>query len=64
VAEAEPVFVAHVGHGIWELLVMAPVRLLALALLVAELMDRRDPGRYRREAEERAERELDEILSL
>jgi len=63
VAEAGPLLIAHVGHWIWELLAMAPVLLLALALLVAELMDRRDPGSYRREAEERAERELDEILS-
>lgn len=55
--------VAHVGHWIWELLVMAPLLLLALALLAAELFDRRDPGRYRREAEERAKRELDDILS-
>jgi hypothetical protein len=42
---------------------MAPFLLLALALLVAELMDRRAPGRYPREAEEQAKRELDEILS-
>ena len=56
-------FVAHIGHWIWELLVMAPFLLLALALLVTELMDRRAAGRYRREAEERAERELDEILA-
>jgi hypothetical protein len=63
VAEAEQLLLAHVGHWIWELLVMAPVLVLALALLVAELMDRRAPGRYRREAEEQAERELDEILS-
>lgn len=42
---------------------MAPVLLLALALLVAELLDRRDAGRYACEAEERAERELDDILS-
>jgi hypothetical protein len=63
VAEAGLVFVAHVGHWIWELLVMAPFLLLALALLVAELMDGRAPGRYRREAEDQAERELDEILS-
>jgi Flp pilus assembly protein TadB len=57
------VLVAHVGHWIWELLLMAPFLLLALVLLVAELMDRRAAGRYRREAEEWAERELDEILS-
>jgi hypothetical protein len=57
------VFLAHVGHWIWELLVIAPFLLVALALLVAELMDRRAPGRYRHEAEEQAERELDEILS-
>jgi hypothetical protein len=63
VADAGPLLIAHVGHWIWELLVMAPVLLLALALLAAELMHRRHPGRYAREEEERAERELDEILS-
>jgi hypothetical protein len=63
VAEAEPLLIAHVGHWIWELLVTAPLLLLALAFFVAELMDRRHPGRYARESEERAERELDEILS-
>jgi hypothetical protein len=63
VADAELFLIAHVGHWIWELLVMAPVLLLALALLVAELLDRRDPGLYACEAEERAERELDDILS-
>jgi hypothetical protein len=42
---------------------MAPFLRLALALLVAELMDRRAPGRYRREMEQQADRELDEILS-
>jgi hypothetical protein len=35
VAEAGPAFVAHVGHWIWELLVLAPLLLLALALLAA-----------------------------
>jgi hypothetical protein len=54
---------AHVGHWIWQLLIMAPLLLLAVALLVAEIMDRRNPGKYERQAEEQAERELDEILS-
>jgi Flp pilus assembly protein TadB len=57
------VLIAHVGHWIWQLLFMAPILLLAAALLIAQLLDRRDPGRYEREAEEQAERELDEILS-
>jgi hypothetical protein len=45
------------------LLVLAPVLVVALALVAAELMDRRHPGRYAREEEQRAERERDEILS-
>jgi hypothetical protein len=53
---------AHVGHWIWQLLFMAPI-LLAAALIVAQIRDRREPGRYECDAEDRAERELDEILS-
>jgi hypothetical protein len=53
---------AHVGHWIWQLLAVAPFLLLAGALIVAEIRNRRHPGRYEREAEEEAERELDEIL--
>jgi hypothetical protein len=63
VADAGALLIAHVGHWIWELLVMAPVLLVALALVAAELMDRRHPGRSARDEEQRAERELDEILS-
>jgi hypothetical protein len=55
--------VAHVGHWIWQLLFLAPILVLAAALIVSQSMERRDPGKYEREAEERAERELDEILS-
>jgi Flp pilus assembly protein TadB len=55
--------IAHVGHWIWQLLIMAPILVLAAALIVAQLRNRRQPGRYEREAEERAKRELDEILS-
>jgi hypothetical protein len=39
------------------LLVLAP------ALIFSQIMERRNPGKYGREAEARAERELDEILS-
>lgn len=55
--------IAHVGHWIWNLLFLAPILVLAAALIVAQIMDRRTPGRYDREAEEQAERELDDILS-
>ena len=54
--------VAHVGHWIWQLLFMAPILLLAAAPMVAQLLDRRDPGEHERDVEEQAERELDEIL--
>ena len=54
---------AHVGHWIWNLLFMAPFLLFAVVLIVAEVKDRRNPGKYEREAEEQAERKLDEILS-
>ena len=54
---------AHVAHWIWQFLIMAPILLLAVALVVAQILDRRDPGRYEREAEEEAERGLDDILS-
>jgi len=57
------VLIAHVGHWIWQLLFMAPILVLAAALIVAQLMERRNPGKYDREAEEQAERELDDILS-
>jgi hypothetical protein len=58
--------IAHLGQWIWELLAIAPLLLLALALLAAEVMHRRDPQRYRRipeEEEQAAERQLDEILN-
>jgi hypothetical protein len=57
---------AHVGHWIWDLLIVAPFLILALGLFVADLLHRRDPERYDREAAEEeaaAERELDEILN-
>jgi hypothetical protein len=57
-----PVVTVHVGHWIWELVFMAPLILIGIGLVVAEIMERRNPGRYEREAEEQAERELDEIL--
>jgi hypothetical protein len=63
VADPDALLIAHVGHWIWQLLFMAPILVLAAALIIAQLADRRDPGRYEREAEERAERELDDILS-
>jgi hypothetical protein len=44
VTDAGPLLIAHVGHWVRELLVMAP-------------------GRDARDEKERAERELDEILS-
>jgi len=55
--------VAHVGHWIWQLLYMAPIILIAVGLLAAEILHRRDPERYAREAEEESERGLDEILN-
>jgi DNA-binding transcriptional ArsR family regulator len=62
---ADPVVlpIAHIEHWIWQLLYLAPILAIAGALIVAQIMDRRDPGRYERGAEERAERALDEILS-
>jgi hypothetical protein len=57
---------AHVGHWIWNLLAMAPIIVLAGALIVAQIMHRRHPERVEgeeREAAERAQRELDDILS-
>jgi hypothetical protein len=53
---------AHVGHWIWQLVYMAPLILIGIGIALAEIMDRRNPGKYAREAEEQAERELDEIL--
>jgi len=61
--DAGALLVAHVGHWIWQLLMMVPFLVLAAALIVATVMDRRNPGKYEREAEEEAERKLDEILS-
>ena len=62
VADPDALLIAHVGHWIWQVLLMAPILLPAAALIAAQLIDRRDPGRYEREAEERAERELDDIF--
>jgi hypothetical protein len=53
---------AHVAHWIWQLVYMAPLILIGIGIALAEIMDRRNPGKYEREAEEQAERELDEIL--
>ena len=57
-----PVVLAHFGHWYWQLLAFAPLLLLAAGLIVANVRDTRDPGRYEREAEEEGERRLDEIL--
>jgi hypothetical protein len=54
---------AHLGHWIWQLLIFAPLLAIAIALVAAEVIERRGPGWDEREAEERAEDELDEILS-
>jgi cytochrome c-type biogenesis protein CcmH/NrfF len=62
VADPE-LLIAHVGHWIWQLLFMAPIILLAAALIVAQLMDRRNSEEPEREGEEQAERALDDILS-
>ena len=53
---------AHVGHWIWQLLSLAPILLIGIALIAAQLLDRRDPGKNQRDEEEAAEAELDEIL--
>lgn len=56
---------AHMGHWIWEIVAMAPFLLIGGALLVAELLSRRNPERHRitlEDEEQAAERELDEIL--
>jgi hypothetical protein len=53
---------AHVGHWIWQVLYLAPVLVIAAALIASQLMEWRKPGKYEREADERAERELDDIL--
>jgi len=63
VADPDALLVAHVGHWIWNLLYLAPILVITAALIVAQIMDRRNPGKYEREAEEQAERELDDILS-
>jgi hypothetical protein len=57
---------AHVGHWIWDLLIIAPFLALAAALFIADILHRRDPERFEREGAEEetaAERELDEIVS-
>lgn len=54
---------AHIGHWIWQLLFLAPLLVLAAALIVSQILERRNPGKYERKAEERAERELDDILA-
>jgi hypothetical protein len=54
--------IARVGHWIWNLLYLAPILVIAGVLIVAQLIDRRNPGKYECEADEQAERELDEIM--
>lgn len=54
---------AHVGHWTWQLLILAPLLVIAIALLAAEVIERRGPGWDEREAQERAEDEVDEIVS-
>ena len=61
--ELAALLIAHVGHWIWQLLYLAPLLLIAAALIASQIMERRNPGKYEREAEEQAERELDDILS-
>jgi hypothetical protein len=41
---------------------MAPILLIAPAFIAAEILERRDPGKATRAAEEEAERQLDAIL--
>jgi hypothetical protein len=43
-------------------LYLAPVLANAAALIASQLMERGNPGKYEREADERAEREVDDIL--
>jgi hypothetical protein len=63
VPELAVVPIAHVGHWIWQLMYLAPLLVIAAALIASQTMERRNSGKYEREAEERAERELDDILS-
>ena len=53
---------AHAGHWLWQLLIVAPFLLIAGLLLLAQFLDRRNPSKYERKVEEQAERDLDEIL--
>jgi len=60
---SDALLLAHVGHWIWQLLMLGPILIGAAVLAVAEIRARRDPERYSAEAEEeRAQGELDEIL--
>jgi hypothetical protein len=54
---------AHVRHWIWQLFYLAPILMIAAALIASQILERRNPGKYEREADEQAERELDEILA-
>lgn len=53
---------AHVGHWIGQLLALAPIVLIVLALAVNWWRHRDDPDWYDHEAEQSEAIELDEIL--
>lgn len=54
---------AHVGHWFWQLAMFAPVMLIVAGLLIARLRGDGEAEPWDPQAEdERAERELDEIL--
>jgi len=54
---------AHVGHWTGQILAAVPVLVVAVALAINWWRHRDDPEWYDREAEEKEQKELDEILN-